>query len=114
MNRDLDKLIAWRRRSKPLRTTKGLSTESVKRERENRLRRKLRAECIGEPCEAQLEGCAYTGTDWHERLSRARGGSITDEQNRVWLCRPCHRYITEHPKWAGENGWSLSAIRRAG
>lgn len=114
MNRDMEKLIAWRRRSRPLRTTKPLSPESKKRERENRRRRKLRSALIGAPCEAKLEGCAYTGTDWHELLSRARGGSITDESNRAWLCRPCHRYITEHPKWAAEHGWALSKLRRAG
>lgn len=82
---------------------------SRKRAAENRIRAKLRASLIGQPCEAQLLGCAYTGTDWHERLSRARGGSITDEANRVWLCRPCHDYITTHPKWAETNGWSLSS-----
>lgn len=81
---------------------------SARRRRENAIRAERRKALIGQPCEAQLSGCAYTGTDWHELLSRARGGSITDESNRAWLCRPCHEYITTHPRWAESAGWSLS------
>lgn len=114
MNRDLDKLRAWRARSQPLRTTEPIRAVSRKREGLNRIRARLRREMIGKPCEAQLEGCASTGTDWHERLSRARGGSIIDEANRCWLCRPCHEFITLHPAWAEANGWALSALGRAG
>jgi len=46
-------------------------------------------------------------TDVHERLSRARGGSITDKANLVCLCRVCHDWITQHPREAEETGWSL-------
>ena len=45
-------------------------------------------------------------TDVHERLSRARGGSITDVSNLVCLCRPCHDWITTHPLEAEAAGWS--------
>ena len=82
---------------------------SPKRARLLRIRAKLRAELIGNPCEAQLEGCAYTGTDWHEVRGRARGGSLLDPANRKWLCRPCHQWITEHPKAATEMGFLRSA-----
>lgn len=44
-------------------------------------------------------------TDVHELLSRARGGSITDPSNLVCLCRPCHDWVTTHPKEATEKGW---------
>ena len=84
-----------------------LRAVSPKRARLLRIRAKLRAELIGNPCEAQLEGCAYTGTDWHERLSRARGGSVIDPANRVWLCRPCHSFVSLNPAWAEAEGWSL-------
>lgn len=46
--------------------------------------------------------------DWHERLSRARGGSIVDLDNAVFLGRACHRWITEHPAEAEAEGWSTS------
>lgn len=44
--------------------------------------------------------------DIHEIKSRARGGSITDPDNCVALCRKCHTYITNNPKQAHEEGWS--------
>ena len=84
---------------------------SAKRRQQLTIRRRLsalaREEWIG--CEARLEGCQNTATDWHERLSRARGGSITDTNNRVWLCRRCHEFVTTHPAWSEQNGWSLRA-----
>jgi len=43
--------------------------------------------------------------DIHELKSRARGGSITEIDNLVALCRPCHTWITEHPKEAAQQGW---------
>ena len=52
------------------------------------------------------ERCRYSfATDVHEILTRARGGSITDLNNLAVLCRPCHSWITEHPKEAHEQGW---------
>jgi 5-methylcytosine-specific restriction endonuclease McrA len=47
--------------------------------------------------------------DIHERLSRARGGSVIDVANLVALCRPCHDWVTTHPKDAEAEGWSVSA-----
>lgn len=44
--------------------------------------------------------------DVHEIKSRARGGSITDINNLMALCRPCHNWITTHPKEAVEQGFS--------
>lgn len=40
----------------------------------------------------------------HERLTRARGGSILDESNCVCLCPTCHRYVHDHPDYAGRMG----------
>lgn len=43
--------------------------------------------------------------DIHELKSRARGGSITEIENLVALCRKCHQFVTENPKIAKEQGW---------
>lgn len=42
--------------------------------------------------------CLGHATDLHEVLTRARGGSITDPANCLHLCRPCHSWVTDHPK----------------
>lgn len=59
-------------------------------------------------CQAKLEGCTGQSTDPHEVLSRARGGALDDVNNLRALCRRCHTFITEHPKWATDNGWLTS------
>ena len=43
--------------------------------------------------------------DIHELKSRARGGSITDVDNLVALCRTCHNWVTRNPKEAKQQGW---------
>jgi len=79
---------------------------SAKRARENRIRARLRAGLGVVACEARIEGvCTGTATDWHERRSRARGGSIIDPENRIMLCRLCHDWITAHPCMAKDWGW---------
>lgn len=47
--------------------------------------------------------------DIHEIKSRARGGSITDEDNLVALCRNCHNWVTQNPALAKEQGWLKSS-----
>lgn len=39
-------------------------------------------------------GVTGVGLDGHELLSRSRGGSITDLENIVLLCRTCHDDVT--------------------
>jgi len=59
-------------------------------------------------CEANLDTiCSYHATDVHEIKTRARGGSILDDDNCVGLCRNCHRWITDHPAWALEHGFMV-------
>ena len=50
--------------------------------------------------------CPKYADDLHEILSRARGGSISDPENVVALCRPHHTWVTEHPIEAKEMGLS--------
>lgn len=42
-------------------------------------------------------GCSRLMNDLHEPLLRSRGGSISDEDGTVSLCRTHHRYTHEHP-----------------
>ena len=49
-------------------------------------------------------------TEIHEKLTRARGGDILDEDNCVALCQECHNFIHSNIAKATEEGW---LIRRA-
>lgn len=82
---------------------------SAKRARENRARRQVLA-ALAEPVGGQVcQRCfSARAVDGHERLSRARGGSITDPANIVQLCRRCHDWVTTHPAEATEQGWLTS------
>ena len=61
-------------------------------------------------CEANVEPyCSYHATDVHEIKTRARGGSITDVDNCLALCRSCHRFITDNPAFALEHGFVVHA-----
>jgi hypothetical protein len=80
---------------------------SVRRAAENR----LRAAMIGRLypgrvalCAVNAPGCAQLADDIHEPLTRARGGSITDEANQLPACRHCHDVLTFAPE--SELGWA--------
>lgn len=67
-------------------------------------RRKIVAELLrDQPLCARC--AANYATDVHEVKTRARGGSITDKENLIVLCRVCHTWITQNPKLAKEQGW---------
>lgn len=51
-----------------------------------------------------VPACPRWADDLHERLTRARGGSITDPGNVVPLCRPHHDDLTFKP--TSELGWA--------
>lgn len=103
-------MLTWMASGKPRRPLRAVSKG---RARENRERTKLRPLVVGGPCEARLEGCTGTATDWHERKSRARGGSITELGNAVGLCRACHSFVSEHPREAHELGLLLHSWEAA-
>ena len=83
---------------------------SAKRSRENAQRRRVIAEVTSHRnmCEAgaliatadQKHRCQRIGVDIHEPLTRARGGSITDPENMVVVCRACHDWIHHNPALA--------------
>lgn len=55
-------------------------------------------------CECGRPECARRADDGHEILTRARGGSITDEANVKALARECHQEIQLGPAWAYRAG----------
>jgi hypothetical protein len=56
----------------------------------------------------EIPGCGRRTQDIHEIVSRARGGSLTDPENLLAVCRPDHDAITTNPAWATERGWLRS------
>lgn len=87
----------------PLARRTRLRPVSVKRQQENRERRQMAAERWpdGRPA-CILPGCGRLADDLHEPLTRARGGSITSEDNTVPVCRWHHDEIGLEAEWAYE------------
>jgi hypothetical protein len=84
----------------PARKT-GLARVSKKRATENRLRRRVVDELFPERPACVVPDCPRPADDIHEPLTRGRGGSITDAENMLPLCRPCDTDITDNqPAWA--------------
>jgi len=84
---------------------------SKKRQALNVVRRSFVKKILAERmvCEARIRGCTLTPTDCHEIKTRARGGSITDPENVLALCRSCHHFITVEPAFSQENGFTVHA-----
>ena len=55
----------------------------------------------------QPDWCTRWADDAHEPLTRARGGSITDPGNVVFVCRACHDVLTFTPE--SQLGWAYAA-----
>ncbi len=56
-------------------------------------------------CQAKLEGCQIHSCDVHHMISRS-GNLLCDSSEWLAICRFCHSYITDHPKFAIEHGFS--------
>lgn len=91
------------------RPRKPIAPKSEKRKAVEHERWRAKADYLAEHqfCEMAGSMCVGRPLDIHERLSRGRGGSITDPANFVALCRPCHDHVTRNPTWAEDNGWAL-------
>jgi hypothetical protein len=79
-------------------------------------RRKTLAERSGGWCEPQIPeaGCWGRATDPHHRITRKDGGRHGEAKERsdqlsdlVHACRPCHRWIHDHPAKARDRGLLL-------
>ena len=55
-------------------------------------------------------GCdnATLSQDIHHQ--RGRGEYLMDKTTWMPVCRECHRYIHDHPKWSYEQGWMIKRI----
>lgn len=51
----------------------------------------------------------HHGRDGHEVWTRGRGGSIVDPSNIMFVCRPAHSWIGDHPAEARRLGLVASA-----
>lgn len=53
----------------------------------------------------KCEICQEKATEIHHKAYR--GTKTLDSSTWMAICRTCHRYIHEHPKWARENEYLL-------
>lgn len=77
---------------------------SAKRAAASRVRRAMIRRLYPERPLCAVPWCCGLADDVHEPLTRARGGSITDENNQVPLCRAHHDDVTFRPE--SELGWA--------
>ena len=74
----------------------------------NRERHKIKLEIMEERgpwCEARIMTCCDNyGCDLHEIVKRGCGGSATDKNNIILICRSCHAFIENNPAKAKELG----------
>lgn len=82
-----------------------LRAVSAKRARQQRERRKVLAQMLDEHDGVCPRCFSARVVDGHELKTRAQGGSITDQNNIVLVCRRCHDWVHQHPTEAAEQGW---------
>lgn len=93
----------------------GLNQVSAKRKAENQKRERAK-QVVRERARGRCEALTLAGSveptmrycagpwDFHEVLTRARGGSISDPENILHVCRRHHDWITDHPQEAHDLG----------
>lgn len=86
---------------------KRLPAQSPKRAKEQQARAKMLRETFGTQPTCVVPGCLQYADDAHEPLTRARGGSITDPNNVVPVCRTHHDLLTFAPE--SQLGWAYEA-----
>jgi len=57
-------------------------------------------------CQARIveAACTFFADDVHEKMTRASGGDILDEDNCICVCRRCHDFIHDNRKRAEAMG----------
>ena len=93
-----------------------IRTVSVKRDKENRLRRKLLEEKFGpRPWKCDVEGNLIAlamgpcqgEVNAHELLKRSQGGSILDMDNVIPLCNYHNGWVEDNPERAHDFGYVI-------
>lgn len=122
LTRDPAKAREWADRSRARQMAKapgkrkGLNPRSDKRRRDMVERRALVVSMLGEfpRCQARWLCAGARAVDVHERLSRARGGSILNpvQAHMMTVCRRCHDHLTTHPLDAGRRRLALPSWHR--
>ncbi len=90
-------------------TRKPLPPVSDKRRAENRERRAMASRRFADDPRCIVPRCTRMADDLHEPLTRARGGSIADEENTVPVCRQHNDDLTLEPEW----GYRLHLLRHS-
>ena len=78
-------------------------TQQQKRSRRMREYKKAREEYLHEVFFCEI--CRDIATEIHHRAGRI-GRNLTDKNNFLAVCKPCHALIHSEPKLALEKGWS--------
>lgn len=63
----------------------------------------------------QNPNCARCGTNQNISLQHLKGrigDNLTDVNNFMTLCIPCHRFINDNPEYALDNGYSKSRLNK--
>ena len=63
-------------------------------------------------CEVRAEGCTHQATEVHHKAGRI-GENLLDVSTWLSTCHNCHEKIEQQPKWAKENGFSISRLNKA-
>ncbi|MFW6030981.1 MAG: hypothetical protein ACOC9T_00190 [Myxococcota bacterium] len=107
MKRDPEKLRAWLRRSKRL-VPKSTRRSAQDEERRALVRRLLRERPYCEVAWAGAEAPCFGPLTVHEVFTRARGGSILDEDNCRVVCAEHNRWLSqtvEGQRWGRAHGF---------
>lgn len=88
-----------------------ISPKSKKRQEQDFLYRTKREKFLADHpvCQAQIQNlCLGYSGEIHHKAGKI-GKLYLDENNFLAICRPCHTWVTDHPKEAVEMG--LSKLR---
>jgi len=106
----------WNYKVKPIRRETPLSPESAKGRARRLAFKDVRLYVLDRDhytCRAGIPGqCQLAAGDVHHVRNRSQGGK-DDPDNLVSLCRPCHAYLTEHPRVSAQLGWTIQNVDRS-
>jgi hypothetical protein len=95
------------RKKKEPKKRKWIKPFSEKRAEENILYHEERLVFLKANPTCEFPDCKSQATDVHHKQGRI-GERLRDFTKCSALCRKHHRFITDHPDWAKENGFEIS------